>query len=40
MTIAELLTGSRKTYGLNLIGGIRNDILADARNHYGPAQFH
>lgn len=31
MTIAELLTGSRKTYGLNLIGGIRNDILADAR---------
>lgn len=31
MTIAELLTGARKTYGLNLIGGIRRDILADAR---------
>lgn len=27
MTIAELLTGARKTYGLNLIGGVRRDIL-------------
>jgi len=27
MMMAELLTGARKTYGLNLIGGIRRDIL-------------
>ncbi|MET1513022.1 hydrogenase large subunit [Yersinia enterocolitica] len=27
MTIAEMLTGARKTYGLNLIGGVRRDIL-------------
>lgn len=26
MTMAELLTGARKTYGLNLIGGVRRDI--------------
>ena len=26
MYIAELLTGSRKTYGINLIGGVRKDI--------------
>lgn len=26
MTLAELLTGARKTYGMNLIGGIRRDI--------------
>ncbi|MCS7127847.1 MAG: NADH-quinone oxidoreductase subunit C [Desulfurococcaceae archaeon] len=26
MTLAELLTGSRKMYGLNLIGGVRRDI--------------
>ncbi|MEM1675833.1 MAG: NADH-quinone oxidoreductase subunit C [Desulfurococcaceae archaeon] len=26
MLIAELLTGSRKTYGINLIGGVRRDI--------------
>ncbi|WP_392564827.1 hydrogenase large subunit [Orbus wheelerorum] len=31
MVIAELLTGARKTYGMNLIGGIRRDILKDAR---------
>ncbi|EJN3623892.1 hydrogenase large subunit [Escherichia coli] len=31
MTMAELLTGSRKTYGLNLIGGIRRDILKEQR---------
>ncbi len=31
MTIAEMLTGARKTYGMNLIGGIRRDILKDAR---------
>ncbi|MDR3358341.1 MAG: hydrogenase large subunit [Desulfovibrio sp.] len=31
MTIAEMLTGARKTYGLNLVGGIRRDILKDAR---------
>lgn len=27
MKMAEILTGARKTYGLNLIGGIRRDIL-------------
>ncbi len=26
MVIAEMLTGSRKTYGINLIGGVRKDI--------------
>ncbi len=26
MVLAELLTGSRKTYGLNLVGGVRRDI--------------
>ncbi|MEX5412406.1 hydrogenase large subunit [Atlantibacter hermannii] len=26
MTMAELLTGARKTYGMNLIGGVRRDI--------------
>ncbi|AFJ48514.1 NADH-quinone oxidoreductase subunit C [Shimwellia blattae] len=31
MTLAELLTGSRKTYGLNLIGGIRRDIQKEQR---------
>ena len=29
MELAELLTGSRKTYCLNLIGGVRRDILAE-----------
>jgi len=26
MYLAELLTGSRKTYGINLVGGVRKDI--------------
>ncbi|MCC6034948.1 MAG: NADH-quinone oxidoreductase subunit C [Desulfurococcaceae archaeon] len=26
MVLAELLTGSRKTYGINIIGGVRRDI--------------
>jgi formate hydrogenlyase subunit 5 len=29
MQLAELLTGSRKTYAINLIGGVRRDILAE-----------
>jgi len=29
MKMAEILTGSRKTYGLNLIGGVRRDLLKD-----------
>ncbi len=32
MQMAELLTGTRKTYGMNLIGGVRRDILKDQRN--------
>lgn len=32
MTLAEILTGARKTYGINLIGGIRRDILKEQRN--------
>ena len=31
MDLAELLTGGRKTYGLNLIGGVRRDILAEQK---------
>ncbi|MFA9440192.1 NADH-quinone oxidoreductase subunit C [Uliginosibacterium sp. sgz301328] len=31
MTLAEMLTGARKTYGMNLIGGVRRDILKDER---------
>ena len=31
MTMAELLTGSRKTYGMNLIGGVRRDIMKPER---------
>jgi formate hydrogenlyase subunit 5 len=31
MKMAELLTGARKTYGMNLIGGVRHDILKDER---------
>jgi len=31
MKMAELLTGARKTYGMNLIGGIRRDILREER---------
>ncbi|RLG74754.1 MAG: hydrogenase large subunit [Thermoprotei archaeon] len=29
MVLAELLTGSRKTYGLNIIGGVRKDLNLD-----------
>ncbi len=29
MIISELVTGSRKTYGLNLVGGVRRDIDRD-----------
>ncbi len=29
MNLAALLTGQRKTYGLNLIGGVRRDMLAE-----------
>src|SRR5574338_1194513 len=32
MKMAEMLTGSRKTYGVNLIGGLRRDILKEQRN--------
>ena len=31
MDLAELLTGARKTYGMNLIGGVRRDILAEQK---------
>ena len=31
MKIAELLTGSRKTYGVNLIGGVRRDLMKEQR---------
>ena len=31
MKMAELLTGTRKTYGMNLIGGVRRDILKSQR---------
>ncbi|MEJ0095001.1 MAG: hydrogenase large subunit [Methylocella sp.] len=31
MTIAELLTGARKTYAINLIGGVRRDVLKGER---------
>ena len=31
MWLAELLTGSRKTYGINLIGGVRRDINEDKK---------
>lgn len=31
MTMAELLIGARKTYGMNLIGGVRRDILKEER---------
>jgi len=31
MKMAELLTGTRKTYGMNLIGGVRRDILKETR---------
>ena len=31
MTMAELLTGARKTYAMNLVGGVRRDILKEER---------
>ena len=31
MTMAELSTGARKTYGTNLIGGVRRDFLKEQR---------
>ena len=31
MDLAEMLTGARKTYGINLIGGVRRDILAEQK---------
>jgi len=31
MTMAELLTGARKTYAMNLIGGVRRDIMKTER---------
>src|SRR5512143_2342547 len=31
MKMAEVLTGARKTYGMNLIGGVRHDILKAER---------
>lgn len=31
MDLAEMLTGTRKTYGLNLIGGVRRDILGEQK---------
>lgn len=32
MQMAEILTGGRKTYGINLIGGVRRDILKEERD--------
>ncbi|ERM92229.1 hydrogenase 3 large subunit [Caldanaerobacter subterraneus subsp. yonseiensis KB-1] len=31
MQMAEILTGGRKTYGMNLIGGVRRDILKEEK---------
>ncbi|MCW2285407.1 formate hydrogenlyase subunit 5 [Rhodoblastus acidophilus] len=31
MMLAEMLTGHRKTYSMNLIGGVRRDILAEQK---------
>jgi formate hydrogenlyase subunit 5 len=31
MEMAEILTGARKTYGMNLIGGVRKDVLKEER---------
>lgn len=31
MDLAEMITGARKTYGLDLIGGVRRDILAEQK---------
>ncbi|UQD51056.1 hydrogenase large subunit [Bacillus methanolicus] len=32
MKMAEILTGGRKTYGMNLIGGVRRDILKEEKD--------
>ncbi|BCV20534.1 NADH-quinone oxidoreductase subunit C [Moorella sp. Hama-1] len=32
MQMAEILTGGRKSYGMNLIGGVRRDILKEERD--------
>ncbi|SMB92736.1 hypothetical protein SAMN00808754_0699 [Thermanaeromonas toyohensis ToBE] len=32
MQMAEILTGGRKTYGMNLIGGVRRDILKEEKD--------
>lgn len=32
MKMAEILTGGRKTYGMNLVGGVRRDILKEERD--------
>ncbi|AKX97654.1 hydrogenase 3 large subunit [Moorella thermoacetica] len=32
MQMAEILTGGRKTYGINLIGGVRRDIFKEERD--------
>ena len=29
MHLAEVLTGNRKTYGMNIVGGVRRDVLGD-----------
>ncbi len=29
MHLAEILTGNRKTYGMNIVGGVRRDVLGD-----------
>ncbi len=31
MALAEMLTGARKTYGMNLVGGVRRDFLKEQR---------
>ncbi|AFK51421.1 Membrane-bound hydrogenase, subunit NuoCD [Thermogladius calderae 1633] len=32
MVLAEMLTGSRKTYGINLVGGVRRDINEEKKS--------
>ncbi|AFH43274.1 NADH-quinone oxidoreductase subunit C [Fervidicoccus fontis] len=31
MNLAEVLTGARKTYGINVVGGVRRDIIEERR---------
>ncbi len=33
MWLCERLTGNRKTYGMNIVGGVRRDLPADAHEH-------